>query len=506
MINPFAAKPGGLASQPVLLDASDTAPLTPLSSFSSFDPCSFFLLDNDGPATASPHGPAAAQPPSKLSAVSAGQQAQHQAWGNGMAGLSTAAALQVAPSLELLLDLDRAGLGLPDPAELAAEAACPPLAASALQNYQPAAIDWTTAPLAATGSGSSCWDGFVPGAGPTHGSGTAAAAPFASSWVAPLAPVRIVPAQPSHRTPASPLTPVPLPAAVAAPPTLIVTSAPAAPPLQPAMPAAGIVGRGRAKLGRGLGSSHAFGNLVVETPVMDHADPGRPASAAAHYQPSTKAAAVGAGEMLAPRASGSVAAAGSSWVSSQLEASGVVPRVASTANFGGLVGAGADPASGSAWAAEPAMGGEAAGGRMRRQAGAADGEEGDGLVRIKSETDMSDAAFNVPHMTFLTPPHMRRGKGGRQPAPDPRLENPEMDPKRARRIMANRLSAAKSKLKQKTRLMGVQHQLGQLKGQKAALAAELDNYMAACKAEEEAQALLTRQIQVLQGSPGAIAW
>ncbi len=45
----------------------------------------------------------------------------------------------------------------------------------------------------------------------------------------------------------------------------------------------------------------------------------------------------------------------------------------------------------------------------------------------------------------------------------------------------------------------MQHQLGQLKGQKAALAAELDNYMAACKAEEEAQASLTRQIQVSAG-------
>lgn len=29
--------------------------------------------------------------------------------------------------------------------------------------------------------------------------------------------------------------------------------------------------------------------------------------------------------------------------------------------------------------------------------------------------------YNVPHLPFLTPPHMRKGKGGRQPAADPRL-------------------------------------------------------------------------------------
>jgi hypothetical protein len=56
--------------------------------------------------------------------------------------------------------------------------------------------------------------------------------------------------------------------------------------------------------------------------------------------------------------------------------------------------------------------------------------------------------YNVPHLPFLTPPHLRKGKGGRQPAADPRLD-PSIDPKRARRIMANRLSAAKSKMKQK---------------------------------------------------------
>lgn len=42
----------------------------------------------------------------------------------------------------------------------------------------------------------------------------------------------------------------------------------------------------------------------------------------------------------------------------------------------------------------------------------------------------------------------RRGKGGRQPAIDPRMD-PSIDPKKARRILANRQSAARSKMKQK---------------------------------------------------------
>lgn len=52
---------------------------------------------------------------------------------------------------------------------------------------------------------------------------------------------------------------------------------------------------------------------------------------------------------------------------------------------------------------------------------------------------------------YLTPAEKRKGKGGRQPASDPRLD-PSVDPKKARRILANRLSAARSKLKQRSQL------------------------------------------------------
>lgn len=81
-----------------------------------------------------------------------------------------------------------------------------------------------------------------------------------------------------------------------------------------------------------------------------------------------------------------------------------------------------------------------------------------GILGIGS-SDCCHAAGRVPggemedveaiHRAYLTPAHKRKGKGGRQPAADPRLD-PGIDPKRARRILANRLSAARSKMKQKS--------------------------------------------------------
>ena len=53
------------------------------------------------------------------------------------------------------------------------------------------------------------------------------------------------------------------------------------------------------------------------------------------------------------------------------------------------------------------------------------------------------------HAQYLTPKHLRKGRGGRQPASDPR-HDPGIEPKKARRILANRLSAARSKMRQKT--------------------------------------------------------
>lgn len=61
--------------------------------------------------------------------------------------------------------------------------------------------------------------------------------------------------------------------------------------------------------------------------------------------------------------------------------------------------------------------------------------------------DPLDAILEA-HARYLTPAHLRKGKGGRQRATDPRRD-PRMDPKKARRILANRLSAARSKMRQK---------------------------------------------------------
>lgn len=61
------------------------------------------------------------------------------------------------------------------------------------------------------------------------------------------------------------------------------------------------------------------------------------------------------------------------------------------------------------------------------------------------------ADVEVAHRAFLVPPHKKRGKGGRQPASDPRLD-PNIDERKAKRILANRLSAARSKMKQKNQM------------------------------------------------------
>ncbi len=57
-------------------------------------------------------------------------------------------------------------------------------------------------------------------------------------------------------------------------------------------------------------------------------------------------------------------------------------------------------------------------------------------------------------MSALLEKVQRKGKGGRAPAEDPRLD-PSIDPRKARRILANRISAARSKLKQKLLLEGL---------------------------------------------------
>ena len=70
----------------------------------------------------------------------------------------------------------------------------------------------------------------------------------------------------------------------------------------------------------------------------------------------------------------------------------------------------------------------------------------------------SPQSLVLPHAPFLTAPHMRTGRGGRKPSGDPRMD-PNIDPKKARRILANRLSAAKSTMKRKMRLEALQRRI-----------------------------------------------
>ncbi|KAK9831303.1 hypothetical protein WJX81_000290 [Elliptochloris bilobata] len=81
------------------------------------------------------------------------------------------------------------------------------------------------------------------------------------------------------------------------------------------------------------------------------------------------------------------------------------------------------------------------------------------LQRSTSSNSLQN--LEVAHLAYLTPPHKRKGKGGRQPAADPRLD-PNIDPKRARRILANRLSAARSKMKQKSHVDGLRRKAEEL--------------------------------------------
>lgn len=93
----------------------------------------------------------------------------------------------------------------------------------------------------------------------------------------------------------------------------------------------------------------------------------------------------------------------------------------------------------------------------------------------------------------LTP--RRKGKGGRQPANDPRLD-PTVDPKKARRIVANRISAAKSKLKQKSEIEVLRAQLSEVTGQRDALQQQVDAVQRHCQGLEDHNKQLQNTVQV----------
>lgn len=102
-----------------------------------------------------------------------------------------------------------------------------------------------------------------------------------------------------------------------------------------------------------------------------------------------------------------------------------------------------------------------------------------------STNDLSslEQKYDVPHSQFLTAPHMRKGKGGRQPATDPRMD-PNIDPKKARRILANRLSAAKSKMRQKSAIENLKAKMQSLENKRKSLMEEIALLKEKCEIEK----------------------
>ncbi len=121
------------------------------------------------------------------------------------------------------------------------------------------------------------------------------------------------------------------------------------------------------------------------------------------------------------------------------------------------------------------------------------------MPRSRSANDVAGLGryAAIPHSGFLTPPHLRKGKGGRQPAGDPRMD-PRIDPKKAKRILANRLSAAKSKLKQKSAAEGLKQRVEMLRLQREGLATEVSTLATACAEKEAEREGLLRQLRAAE--------
>jgi len=118
--------------------------------------------------------------------------------------------------------------------------------------------------------------------------------------------------------------------------------------------------------------------------------------------------------------------------------------------------------------------------------------------RAESDAGGADADdASDPVAAYLSPAARRKGKGGRQPALDPRLD-PGIDPKRAKRILANRLSAARSKLKQKSHLEALRKKVDALAYHRACLAAELERARDAVRRGAAENADLAARVKALK--------
>lgn len=107
------------------------------------------------------------------------------------------------------------------------------------------------------------------------------------------------------------------------------------------------------------------------------------------------------------------------------------------------------------------------------------------------------ADLEVAHRAFLVPPHKKRGKGGRQPAADPRLD-PNIDERKAKRILANRLSAARSKMKQKNQMDVLSGIIDQLEHHNKELHEDVSELMEVCEGIEFTNRAMVRDCHILE--------
>ncbi|KAL0052512.1 hypothetical protein WJX82_003279 [Trebouxia sp. C0006] len=111
--------------------------------------------------------------------------------------------------------------------------------------------------------------------------------------------------------------------------------------------------------------------------------------------------------------------------------------------------------------------------------------------------DTMSTADVLAELAYLSPRNKRKGKGGRQPAMDPRLD-PTVDPKKAKRILANRLSAARSKMKQKSHVETLRRRIDVLSKQKSDIKASLTAAKSSCESKSGDNESLRSQIKALE--------
>jgi len=113
--------------------------------------------------------------------------------------------------------------------------------------------------------------------------------------------------------------------------------------------------------------------------------------------------------------------------------------------------------------------------------------------RHKVRGDPSKVALDEATFKKFLEKEPKQRKGSRKNAPDPRLD-PNIDPRRAKRIVANRESAARSKAKQKQHLENLKSMHRSLYMQKTMIQQELDAIQADSKRVEEENATLVSML------------